>query len=486
YKGGAALRDWPWPPQQRQEPREPGSASAPMEYQEAAPSISTGRAPVWPDTVVRVFSVLLRHDFQAYAVGGCVRDAFLGRPCHDVDIATDARPEQVLPLFSRALATGLRHGTVTVLPEPGETGPPVEVTTFREDLGYSDGRHPDQVRFTRQLEADLARRDLTLNALAMDVHGRVTDPFGGLLDLRARCLRAVGDPNERFAEDGLRIFRTLRLAAELDFTIESQTRAAMIRHASLLQRVSRERIGQELQRIAASNWLKIAADLAEGPYLAVLPAPLPLLRRGWQECVQRSAGLALPQPLPPGWQDKELGPRQQAATWRSAAASLAVWGWAAKVIPQQLMAFCRVLAWPQRWGRWAAAVAAAMNDDCACWPAQVWRRQLYQETEHHVLAACWLLDYWCGGGGRTAVYRQQAARQPLRRLQDLAINGQDLLRLGLNGSAVGQALAALAEAVLAGVVPNEPQALLAAVPSAVQRAAEAYQRGDLDHGQDHA
>ncbi|MCL6637309.1 MAG: hypothetical protein K6T26_05110 [Alicyclobacillus sp.] len=433
-----------------------------------------------------MFSVLLRHHFQAYAVGGWVRDAFLGRSSHDVDIATDARPDQVLPLFSRTVATGLRHGTVTVLPEPGETGPPVEVTTFREDIGYSDRRHPDQVRFTRQLEADLARRDLTLNAMAMDVHGRLTDPFGGLQDLRQRRLRAVGDPSARFAEDGLRILRTLRLAAELDFTIESQTRAAMIRHAALLQHVSRERIGLELQRIAAANWLNIVADLAEGPYLMVLPEPLPQLRRGWQECERRSAGLRLHRPLPFNWLDCEPQPRQQARAWQQTAASLAVWGWAAKVPPSQLVAFCRLLAWPQRWGRWAAAVATAMSDDCTFWPEQVWRRQLYQESEQHVWASCQLLDYWCGGGGRTSVYRQHAARQPLRRLSDLAINGRDLLQLGLTGTAVGKVLAALAEAVLSGVVPNEPDALLAAVPLATRWTAQAVKREDLEHGRNHA
>ena len=158
-----------------------------------------------PGGVRACLDTLRRTGHAAYPVGGCVRDLLLGRTPGDFDVCTDARPERVMELFPHTVPTGLRHGTVTVRTEDG----PVEVTTFRREAGYADGRHPDAVDFDATLAEDLARRDFTVNAMALSCRGELRDPFGGQADLAARLLRCVGDPRRRFREDALRILRAL-------------------------------------------------------------------------------------------------------------------------------------------------------------------------------------------------------------------------------------------------------------------------------------
>ena len=185
--------------------------------------------------------------YGAYIVGGAVRDMLRGATPHDYDIATSAVPAQTRAVFTdlRTYDTGAAHGTVSVI----YNGKTYEITTFRRDGAYSDGRRPDAVEFTGDLCEDLARRDFTVNAMAMDADGRVCDPFSGKADLSARRIRCVGDPDRRFAEDGLRLLRALRLAAQLDFTIEANTAQAMRRQAARLGRVSAERKWTELSAL---------------------------------------------------------------------------------------------------------------------------------------------------------------------------------------------------------------------------------------------
>ena len=185
--------------------------------------------------------------YGAYIVGGAVRDMLRGATPHDYDIATSAVPAQTRAVFTdlRTYDTGAAHGTVGVIYD----GKTYEITTFRRDGAYSDGRRPDAVEFTGDLCEDLARRDFTVNAMAMDADGRVCDPFSGKADLSARRIRCVGDPDRRFAEDGLRLLRALRLAAQLDFTIEANTAQAMRRQAARLGRVSAERKWTELSAL---------------------------------------------------------------------------------------------------------------------------------------------------------------------------------------------------------------------------------------------
>ena len=201
----------------------------------------------------------------ACPVGGCVRDSLLGRTPGDWDVATSARPETVQALFSRTIPTGLRHGTVTVLLE----GMSLEVTAFRREEGYADGRRPDRVVFGVGLTEDLARRDFTINAMALLPDGTVADPFGGKADLDARLVRCVGDPERRFREDALRMLRAVRFAAQLDFAIEGETAAALRREAAGLDRVSGERVRAELEKTL----------LSPRPELCALPVELGMLVR---------------------------------------------------------------------------------------------------------------------------------------------------------------------------------------------------------------
>ena len=192
-----------------------------------------------PSPVHHLLETLHTSGFPAYAVGGCVRDALLGKDPQDWDICTSALPEETARVFShcRVIATGLQHGTVTVVQE----GIPYEITTFRRDGDYTDHRRPDSVCFVTDLREDLQRRDFTVNAMAADMNGKICDPFGGREDLNRKIIRAVGDPERRFEEDALRILRGLRFAASLGFSISPETAEAMERKKHLLDNESPER-----------------------------------------------------------------------------------------------------------------------------------------------------------------------------------------------------------------------------------------------------
>lgn len=197
-----------------------------------------------PQTVQEVLARLVRAGYEAYLVGGAVRDLLLSRPPHDFDLATSATPDEVKAVFSdcRTVDTGLAHGTVTVL----FAGEPMEITTFRADGSYTDGRHPDGVRFGVTLEEDLARRDFTVGAMALGADGVLIDPFGGRADLEAGVLRCVGEPERRFCEDALRILRAVRLVSQHGFVMEASCERAVRALCHTLCRVSRERLFSEL------------------------------------------------------------------------------------------------------------------------------------------------------------------------------------------------------------------------------------------------
>ena len=195
-----------------------------------------------------ILSRLEQAGFEAYLVGGCVRDALLGRPIHDWDITTSARPEQVMALFAHCVPTGICHGTVTVLLEDTQA----EVTTFRADGAYHDGRHPDGVTFVSSLREDLARRDFTVNAMAMDQRGRVYDYNGGRADLEAGILRCVGEPERRFREDALRMLRAYRFSAQLGFRLDAATARAIFTCADGCAALSKERVREETEKTLLS------------------------------------------------------------------------------------------------------------------------------------------------------------------------------------------------------------------------------------------
>lgn len=203
---------------------------------------------ILPEEVRKIIGVLKERGYEAYAVGGCVRDSLLGREPDDWDITTSAKPQEIKALFRRTVDTGLQHGTVTVL--MGHNG--YEVTTYRLDGEYEDGRHPKEVAFTDNLVEDLKRRDFTINAMAYSEFGGLVDVFDGAGDLRRGIIRCVGDAKERFAEDALRILRAVRFCAQLGFSMEAQTMEAIRELSANMRLVSAERIQVELVKLLVS------------------------------------------------------------------------------------------------------------------------------------------------------------------------------------------------------------------------------------------
>lgn len=201
-----------------------------------------------PEDVRFIIHTLQDAGHEAYAVGGCVRDSLLSRTPDDWDITTSARPEETKKLFRRTIDTGIQHGTVTVMLKKNG----YEVTTYRVDGEYEDGRHPKEVIFTANLIEDLKRRDFTINAMAYNEESGLVDAFTGKKDLEEGIIRCVGDADERFTEDALRIMRAVRFSAQLGFSMEDKTKAAIRGHAENLRKVSAERIQTELTKLVTS------------------------------------------------------------------------------------------------------------------------------------------------------------------------------------------------------------------------------------------
>ena len=229
-----------------------------------------------PKNVDTAINLLQSAGFEAYAVGGCVRDSLLGKTPNDWDITTSAKPEDMKSVFAdfHCIDTGIKHGTVTVVID----GEPLEITTFRLDGEYEDNRHPQSVTFTSDLGADLGRRDFTVNAMAYSKKTGTVDLFGGQNDLKNKIIRCVGDPDRRFNEDALRILRALRFASALDFEIEEKTAQSLLKNRALLGNISEERIAKELLKLVCGKGAKrILTDFA--PVLfEILPELQPMYK----------------------------------------------------------------------------------------------------------------------------------------------------------------------------------------------------------------
>lgn len=229
-----------------------------------------------PKNVDTAINLLQSAGFEAYAVGGCVRDSLLGKTPNDWDITTSAKPENMKSVFAdfHCINTGIKHGTVTVVID----GEPLEITTFRLDGEYEDNRHPKSVTFTSNLGADLGRRDFTVNAMAYSKKTGTVDLFGGQNDLKNKIIRCVGDPDRRFNEDALRILRALRFASALDFEIEEKTAQSLLKNCALLENISEERIAKELLKLVCGKGAKrILTDFA--PVLfEILPELQPMYK----------------------------------------------------------------------------------------------------------------------------------------------------------------------------------------------------------------
>lgn len=378
--------------------------------------------------------------YAAYAVGGCVRDSLLGQTPHDWDLCTSATPEQVLELFGEAhcIPTGLQHGTVTVK----HGGALYEITTFRTEGAYSDGRHPDHVAFVPDVKEDLARRDFTINAMAYNAEEGLIDPFGGQNDLAVGIVRAVGEPQRRFEEDALRILRLYRFAARFGFAIDpatGQAARALCRH---LDCVSEERIAEELSRLLAAP---APGAYLEAEVLAVIfpeldAAELPESRRildalepGMEHVPVRLAALLCP-----------LGEAGARAALRRLKCSNALTG----------------------------TVATLVREAVAGMPGAALTLTARRFLSRYDLATITDLTALCSAqhpeqAEAFAALQQEAARlvetNACCRINQLAVNGRDLMDAGIRpGPGLRRVLDALLEQVLTGQLPNEKAALLAA------------------------
>lgn len=237
-----------------------------------------------------VLQELLEGGYQAYFVGGCIRDELMGRPVHDMDIATSAKPEEVIALFSRTVPTGLQHGTVTVLMD----GYSFEVTTFRKESQYEDHRRPTHVEFVHGIVQDLQRRDFTMNAIACDVHGELTDPYGGQQDIMHGVIRCVGKAEERFDEDALRMMRAVRFTSVFAFRPVKSLWTALLRDRDKLSFIAMERIRAELERIIEGpNPLRGLEILRRSRLIDYVKAPIPNVDQPRMEYIE-----ALPKMTP--------------------------------------------------------------------------------------------------------------------------------------------------------------------------------------------
>lgn len=364
-------------------------------------------------TAIPVFALeccrrLQSSGFAACPVGGCVRDLLLGRQPEDWDVATSAPPERVMELFDRTVPTGVKHGTVTVLLDGGQ----VEVTTFRKEAGYADGRHPDSVSFDAGLFEDLGRRDFTINAMALSTDGEVFDPFGGRKDLGRKLIRCVGDPEARFGEDALRMLRAVRFSAQLDFEIEESTLRAAGLCAGLAAKVSAERVRAEVEK--------------------TITAPYP--RRG---NLLFSLGLLAPWldgPAAPDLSGLSALPAEPDYRWSALCVLLGGTGLLANLKPDRrtLLTCSGVLR----------TAAAPPETEAA------WRVLLAREGERAVSIAAAL---W----GREEELDRILAQNPCISVGGLALTGAELKAMGLSGTEIGAVQRRLLAHVLEHPEDNE-------------------------------
>ena len=437
-----------------------------------------------PAPVAELLARLKQAGFSAYAVGGCVRDSLLGMEPHDWDICTSALPEQMQEVFSgyRTVETGLKHGTLTVIADHL----PYEVTTFRIDGDYTDHRHPDSVIFVDDLTRDLARRDFTVNAMAWSPDAGLQDPFGGQQDLSAKIIRCVGEPEQRFDEDALRILRALRFAAVYDFEIESSTASALRIMAPDLKRIAGERIREELLRLLCGK----AAGRILRAYPEVLAEIIPEIRPMigydqrnhhhsydlWEHTVRGIEGVPADpvlrltmllhdtgKPVVRTTDEKGEGhykghPKVSEEIARRTAEALHL----DNAFRDRLCTLVRHHDTPLR------TENGEINTDRSF---LLRRLNKYGETDLRALFLIHRSDRIATGYTTTEredirlKERMDAldallAEQPCFTLKDLAVNGRDLTATGLKGKAVGETLQQLLEAVMDGAVPNEKEALL--------------------------
>lgn len=431
-----------------------------------------------PEYVRAVLETLEAAGHEAWCVGGCVRDALSGRTPEDWDVTTSALPEETLASFgARALPTGLKHGTVTVKTAAGA----VEVTTYRLDGDYRDHRHPERVTFTRSLEEDLARRDFTVNAVALSLRGELRDPFGGRADLERGTLRCVGDPDRRFQEDALRILRGLRFSASLGLEIEGETAAAMENNRALLGEIAPERIQTELVKLLRGAWADRALEAHPAIMGVFWPELLPMVgfdQRNIHHCYDvwrhsLAAMMAVP-PAPELRCAALLHDVGKPGTFTLDEAGVGHFYGHASASERLAEGMLRRLKFPNEFRERVLRLIAWHDRDIPRTDRGVRRAlRLLGEEELRLLLALKRADNLAQAPayhGRQlelqkgeAILDRLLAEDACFSLRQLAVNGNDLLALGLRGPAVGQALETLLNRVVDGELPNERVALLSSL-----------------------
>ena len=414
--------------------------------------------------------------YEAWIVGGCVRDFLLGRTPTDYDLTTSALPQETETVFAgeKLIETGLRHGTVTVVLD----GVPLEITTYRVDGGYTDARHPDGVTFTRSLREDAARRDFTINAMAYAPGAGLQDFFGGQEDLSAGVIRAVGDPDRRFQEDALRILRAIRFASVLGFELDPGTDAAARRNAHLLTKISVERVFVELGKLlcgpGAGKILLAYPDILG----VVIPELTPMVgfeQHNVHHCydVYTHTAVAVDH-VPPELKLRlamlfhDIGKPATFSMGEDGQGHFYGHPKVSAALAEQILVRLRA---PKRL-REAVVRLVRVHD----WPLstepRLIRRRLQQLGEKGFFdllrvqkgdtTACFLSDCTRGDDRNEVEDAAKAilAAKPCLTVRDLAVSGRDIMALGYCGPGVGAALRGLLERVIAGEIPNEKTALL--------------------------
>lgn len=415
--------------------------------------------------------------FAAYLVGGCVRDAYLGIPPHDFDITTAALPEQTIAVFAgrKLVLAGQKHGTVGVVTECGV----VEITTFRTEGGYTDSRHPEWVKFVPHIEADLSRRDFTIGAMAYSPARGFADPFGGRADLDRRILRSVGDPRARFEEDALRILRGIRFAARFSLTVEDKTLDAMRSLAPQLEKIARERVFEELSRFL------LCADcdqlLTFAPILAAaIPEITPMI--GFNQRSPHHAydifthtahvTAAVPAQLPLRWAALLHDVGKPAAFTTDETGRGHFYGHA-KTGAEKADAILHSLKAPTALREEVVFLIAQHMTKLEPEKKLLRRRLSRLGAERlHTLLLLQEADMGSKGTGKPEemnqfpeirrILAEIEADNDCLSLKDLAVRGNDLLVLGLEGKKIGETLNFLLEQVIDDVLPNDRDTLLAA------------------------
>lgn len=381
-----------------------------------------------------VIRTLKQHGYEAYFVGGSVRDYLLNRPIDDVDIATSALPDEVMAIFPKTIPVGLKHGTVVVLHD----GVPYEVTTFRTEGTYENYRRPESVTFVRSLYQDLERRDFTMNAIAMDDMGQFIDPFDGQMAIEKRIIRTVGAAEDRFSEDALRMMRAIRFVSQLGFQLEEETKQAIIEQASLLTHISVERKTVEFEKLMA------------GPFAA----------SAFSLLVETNVFLYLP-----GLAEKREW-LQQLSTyeWPVLTSAAERWSFLVYVLNiEHVASFLRQWKLSNRLIKDVQAILHALSlvRSFTDWTNET----LYAVGAATALSAETVRSLINGENGEEngQALRAKLASLPIQTRQDLAVTGKEIIdwygRKG--GPWVEETLRKLEQAVLAGIVENEKERMKA-------------------------